>query len=104
ALVGGEQGFGKASLLRELERLSKSRGALVLHGRLVERVDPALPYQGFGEAFREYIDLDPARATKTLGDLLPELRALFPEIAEAAGRDSQAGIQPRREDRTFTLD
>ena len=104
ALVGGEQGFGKASLLRELERMAKSRGALVLHGRFVERVDPALPYQGFGEAFREYIDADPARATKTLGDLLPELRVLFPEIAEAAGRESQPLITPRREDRTFTLD
>jgi tetratricopeptide (TPR) repeat protein len=104
ALVGGEQGFGKGSLLRELERMAKSRGALVLHGRFVERVDPALPYQGFGEAFREYIDADPARAKKTLGDLLPELRTLFPEIAEAAGRESQALTTPRREDRTFTLD
>lgn len=104
ALVGGEQGFGKASLLRELERLSKSRGALVLHGRFVERVDPALPYQGFGEAFREYIEADPARATKTLGDLLPELRVLFPEIAESSGRDSHAQATPKREDRTFTLD
>jgi hypothetical protein len=104
ALVGGEQGFGKASLLRELERLSKSRGALVLHGRFVERVDPALPYQGFGEAFREYLDADPAKATKTLGDLLPELRVLFPEIAEAAGREAQSAAAPKREDRTFTLD
>ena len=104
ALVGGEQGFGKASLLRELERLSKSRGALVLHGRFVERVDPALPYQGFGEAFREYIEADPARASKVLGDLLPELRVLFPEIAESAGRDAQSQPTPKREDRTFTLD
>ncbi len=104
ALVGGEQGFGKGSLLRELERLAKSRGALVLHGRFVERMDPALPYQGFGEAFREYLDADPARATKTLGDLLPELRALFPEIAESARGESQALTAPRREDRTFTLD
>ena len=104
ALVGGEQGFGKGSLLRELERMAKSRGALVLHGRFVERVDPALPYQGFGEAFREYIDADPARATKTLGDLLPELRVLFPEIAEVSGRESHPLNAPRREDRTFTLD
>ena len=104
ALVGGEQGFGKASLLRELERMAKSRGALVLHGRFVERVDPALPYQGFGEAFREYLDADPDGAKKLLGDLLPELRSLFPEIAESARGDSQAHTAPRREDRTFTLD
>ncbi|MEO5761701.1 MAG: protein kinase, partial [Vicinamibacteria bacterium] len=106
ALVGGEQGFGKGSLLRELERLSKSRGAMTLHGRFVERVDPALPYQGFGEAFREYFDADPKRAAHALGDLLPELRALFPEIAESSRGESQAVIRPnqRREDRTFTLD
>ncbi len=104
ALVGGEQGFGKGSLLRELERLAKSRGALVLHGRFVERVDPALPYQGFGEAFREYLDADSAKATKALGDLLPELRILFPGIAEAARTESQALGFSRREDRTFTLD
>ena len=56
--------------------------------------------------YRQYFDLeaDPARARKTLGDLLPELRVLFPEIAEAAGRDSQSSIAPKREDRTFTLD
>ena len=103
-LVGGEQGFGKGSLLRELERIAKSRGALVLHGRFVERVDPALPYQGFGEAFREFLDGDPAGATKTLGDLLPELRGLFPEIAESARGDAQARAGANREDRTFTLD
>ena len=103
ALVGGEQGFGKGTLLRELERMAKSRGALVLHGRFVERVDPALPYQGFGEAFREYLDADRARGTKTLGDLLPELRVLFPEIAESAG-DAALAANPKREDRTFTLD
>ena len=104
ALVGGEQGFGKGSLLRELERLAKSRGALVLHGRFVERVDPALPYQGFGEAFREFLDADPKVATAAFGDLLPELRALFPEIAESARGDSSLSMAPRREDRTFTLD
>jgi IS5 family transposase len=27
ALIGGEQGLGKASLLREVERMAKSRGA-----------------------------------------------------------------------------
>jgi hypothetical protein len=104
ALVGGEPGFGKGSLLRELERTAKSRGAIVLHGRFVERMDPALPYQGFGEAFREYLDSDPDRATKTLGDLLPELRALFPEIAEVARGESSPISTTRREDRTFTLD
>jgi hypothetical protein len=67
-------------------------------------MDPALPYQGFGEAFREYIDADAAKAKKVLGDLLPELRGLFPEIAEAASRDSQSLAAPKREDRTFTLD
>ncbi|MBK5255854.1 MAG: protein kinase, partial [Vicinamibacteria bacterium] len=104
ALVGGEQGFGKVALLRELERMAKSRGATVLHGRFVERMDPALPYQGFGEAFREYLETDPAVATKVLGDLLPELRALFPEISEAARGDSPARPAARRDDRTFTLD
>jgi|CXWL01.1.fsa_nt_gi tetratricopeptide (TPR) repeat protein len=104
ALIGGETGFGKASLLRELERMAKSRGALVLHGRFVERMDPALPYQGFGEAFREYLDADPAEATTVLGDLLPELRILFPEIAEAVRSESQPVKLGRREDRTFTLD
>ena len=103
-LVAGEQGFGKGSLLRELERIAKSRGALILHGRFVERVDPALPYQGFGEAFREYLETDPPRAKKTLGDLLPELRVLFPEIAESAGGDAPLVPATKREDRTFTLD
>jgi hypothetical protein len=103
ALIGGEQGLGKASLLREVERMAKSRGAVVLHGRFVEKVDPALPYQGFGEAFREYLDADRERATRTIGDLLPELRALFPEIAEQAGGGS-GGATTKREDRTFTLD
>lgn len=104
ALVGGEQGFGKETLLRELERMAKSRGALVLHGRFVERVDPALPYQGFGEVFREYLEAEPGPAAKVLGDLLPELRVLFPEIAELARGDAPGLITPRREDRTFTLD
>lgn len=107
ALVGGDHGYGKGSLLSELERAAKNRGALVLRGRFIERTDPALPYQGFGEAFREYLASKQSspKDQNALRDFLPELTALFPELQETTGSGEWsplAGVS--RNDRSSVFD
>ncbi|MEO8358816.1 MAG: protein kinase [Vicinamibacteria bacterium] len=89
ALIEGDTGFGKSTLLSELSRFARGRGATVLSGRCVERSDPSSPFQAFGDALSEFLRgvcLDPeVRPTEVLGDLLPGLSRLFPQIAIPEG-------------------
>ncbi|MEO5762314.1 MAG: protein kinase, partial [Vicinamibacteria bacterium] len=85
ALIEGDTGLGKSTLLSELSRFARGRGATVLAGRFVERSDPSSPFQAFGDALAEFLGgtcLDPeVRPIEVLGDLLPGLHRLFPQIA-----------------------
>jgi hypothetical protein len=82
-LVGGEPGMGKTALLTEVGRRAAQRGALVLHGRFVERRDTSFPYQGFGEAIHEAARPRPGSPTGSAADLAGlarELITLFPML------------------------
>jgi DNA-binding SARP family transcriptional activator len=88
--VLGEAGIGKTRLLQELASSVRRRGALVLWGRCLEGAWVP-PYQAFVEAITGYAaqagasrlraDLGPAAGP--LGQLVPELRELLPDVPTA---------------------
>jgi DNA-binding SARP family transcriptional activator len=85
ALVGGEPGIGKTSLVAEVARHVHATGGTVLYGRCLEVA--GVPYHPFNEALGHYIDhasLDAlsnhvARFGGDLSRLLPGLSQRLPE-------------------------
>ena len=86
-LISGEPGMGKTRLSSEFARRAHDGGAMVLFGRCDEEL--AIPYQPFVEALTHYASgvspgdvesLGPHPAE--LGRLVPDLRAVFPEMTE----------------------
>ena len=95
-LLAGEPGIGKSRLAEELTTDARARGARVLVGRCWE-AGGAPAYWPWVQALRTYVrEADPDSLRAQLGDgaadlaqLLPELRALFPEIAEPPAPESE---------------
>lgn len=84
AVLGGQAGVGKTRLLDELERLSKSRGLRVLHGRFLEQ-DHVFPYQAFCDAFQEFFKSEGTSQDSrqiNFSDLSTDLMSLFPSLGE----------------------
>jgi hypothetical protein len=95
-LLGGEAGLGKSRILRELEGLARRRGAWVLHGRFSGQ--ETFPYHGFCELIQDFYrardsTLGPG-AILELGDLAPELVALFPALGEIPGMSREELRRP----------
>jgi DNA-binding SARP family transcriptional activator len=88
-LLAGEPGIGKSRLAEELTTDARARGARVLVGRCWE-AGGAPAYWPWVQALRTYVrEANPDLLRAQLGNgaadlaqLLPDLRALFPEIAE----------------------
>ncbi len=85
ALVGGEIGMGKTRLVEELGRFAQLRGIRVLRSHFSD--EAAFPYQGFCELIQDYFrgKEPPASASSgivDLGDLAPDLLALYPVLSE----------------------
>ena len=83
ALITGEPGIGKTSLLAELGRRVHASGAIVLYGRCDEGI--AAPFQPVAEALRQLVAAIPAARLRTqLGGWAPDLARLLPQIAGGA--------------------
>jgi DNA-binding SARP family transcriptional activator len=96
-LLVGEPGIGKSRLADELVAIARDRGARVLVGRAWE-AGGAPAYWPWVQALRAYIrESDPATVRAQLGDraadlaqLLPELRAVLPEVEEPSAPESDS--------------
>ncbi len=88
ALVGGESGVGKTRLARELHRLGRSRGCLVLTGQCFEQ-QGAPPYGPFVEIMDQAVRQTPREVRVALGESSPEIATIMPGL-----RRSYADIPP----------
>jgi eukaryotic-like serine/threonine-protein kinase len=95
-LLAGEPGIGKSRLAEELAAEARARGARVLVGRCWE-AGGAPAYWPWVQALRGYVrEAEPEGLRAQLGDgaadvgqLLPELRTLLPDIAEGSVPQSE---------------
>jgi predicted ATPase len=80
AVVSGEPGIGKTSVLGGLARRAEDRGCLVLEGRATE-LERALPFGLLIDAFDAYLEsLDARTYDRLAADGLAELGAVFPSL------------------------
>src|SRR4051812_12321118 len=94
-LLSGEPGIGKSRLADELTREARTRGAMVLSGRCWE-AGGAPAYWPWVQSLRAYVrEAAPDMLRTELGSgaielaqMLPELREIFPELAEPTSVDS----------------
>jgi ATP/maltotriose-dependent transcriptional regulator MalT len=85
AVVTGEPGIGKSSLLRELVRCAEAGGYLTFAGRAAE-LERELPFGPFVDAFDEYLESLGAGATDGLDpDRVENLGRVFPAMGPPAG-------------------
>jgi len=80
AVLSGEPGIGKTSVLGELARRAEERGCLVLEGRATE-LERALPFGLLIDTFDAYLEsLDPRTYDRLAADGLEELGSVFPSL------------------------
>jgi DNA-binding SARP family transcriptional activator len=109
ALVGGEAGIGKSRLADELAAQAAQRGAKVLWGRCWE-AGGAPAYWPWLQSLRshlresgvEAIRSDLGTGAQYLGQILPELRELLPDLPAAPALDHE-GARFRLFDATATF-
>jgi class 3 adenylate cyclase len=90
-LVAGEPGIGKTRLVTELAGRAERQGALVLWGHCYEG-DWTPPYAPFAEALDAHVanappdelEADTGTGGAALAQLVPRLRAVLPDLPEAA--------------------
>jgi DNA-binding SARP family transcriptional activator/tetratricopeptide (TPR) repeat protein len=94
ALVAGEAGVGKTSLVSRLAVAAHTDGALVLAGHCDEGY--GAPYRPFVEALAPLLAYGPALAAlDRMGDLGPELGPLVPDASgRLPGRDAALDADP----------
>ncbi len=84
AVVTGEPGIGKTSLLAELADRAQARGCLVLDGRASE-LERELPFGLIVDAFDAYLEsLDGRSFDRVAADELDELATVFPSLRSLA--------------------
>lgn len=80
AIIGGEPGIGKTSLLVELLARADAHGCLALHGSASE-FERELPMGVVVDALDEYVgSLDPQSFSRVAADDLTELARVFPAL------------------------
>jgi predicted ATPase len=98
ALLSGEPGSGKTSLLQAAAVLAEREGALVLQAGL-ERSDGTAPFQPFMDAFDGYLDALPITELHGLvGERAESLERIFPGLLE------RLEILPDEDDHGFEAD
>src|ERR671923_3015576 len=86
AVVRGEPGIGKTSLLTELASRAEERGCLVLEGRATE-LERELPFGLLIDTFDAYLEsLDPRTYDRLAADGLEELASVFPSLRALGAR------------------
>ena len=103
AMIGGEPGIGKTSLVGEFSRTVRSRGAVVLYGRCDE--EGVVPYQPFVEALRNYVAACPVSTLRErlhgleadLARVFPELLGRMPELSTPMRSEGDLGFADHRE-------
>ena len=86
AVLSGEPGIGKTSVLSELARRAEERGCLVLDGRATE-LERALPFGLLIDTFDAYLEsLDPRTYDRLAADGLEELASVFPSLRALGAR------------------
>jgi DNA-binding CsgD family transcriptional regulator len=84
AVVWGEPGIGKTSLLAELGRRANAKEFLVLEGRAAE-FERGLPFGAIVDAFDDYLaSVDTPSLERLAGDGLGELTRVFPSLRPLA--------------------
>jgi DNA-binding SARP family transcriptional activator/class 3 adenylate cyclase len=79
-LVAAEAGMGKTRLLAELAERAREESLLTLAGGCYEQ-EGKLPYGPIHDALLDYVRGEPEAAVRSrLGDLLPELARILPEL------------------------
>jgi DNA-binding SARP family transcriptional activator len=109
-LIAGEPGIGKSRLADECSSVADARGARILWGRCWE-AGGAPAYWPWVQALREYIrdgdqegirkELEPVAAD--LAQMLPELRELFPGLAQGPADGDPEGARFRLFDSTASF-
>jgi serine/threonine protein kinase/tetratricopeptide (TPR) repeat protein len=87
-LLSGESGVGKTRLARELHRLGRGRGCLVLTGQCFEQ-QGAPPYGPFVEIMDQAVRQSPREVRVALGESAPEIATIMPGL-----RRSYSDIAP----------
>ncbi|HEV3311117.1 MAG TPA: BTAD domain-containing putative transcriptional regulator [Chloroflexota bacterium] len=96
ALISGEPGIGKTSLLGWFARQTHSDGAVILYGRCDE--DRTIPYGSFVEALDQFVARVEDDVISAIGDehlptlarLLPAVRERRPDVMEKGASDPDA--------------
>ena len=96
-LLGGEPGIGKSRLADELASIARDRGHLVLWGRVWEDAG-APPYWPWVQALRTYLRATAPEVLRRhigtgasdVAQMLPELRATFPDLAPSPDAESES--------------
>jgi DNA-binding CsgD family transcriptional regulator/tetratricopeptide (TPR) repeat protein len=96
ALISGEPGIGKSSLLDELASRAGSAGCLVLEGRATE-LERDFPFGLIVDALDGYLASLDARSFDRLGaEELGELASVFPALRSLRGAGSGVGTAAER--------
>jgi DNA-binding SARP family transcriptional activator len=81
-LITGATGVGKTRLLAEVARQAREHNMLTLAGACYER-EGQLPYSPCHDALLDYVQAVPRAVLKaSIGDLLPEIARIVPELRE----------------------
>ena len=109
-MLAGEPGIGKTSTAREFTEYSVSQGAEVLWGRCYESIGMP-PYWPWIQAIRSYVrDHDSELLLSQMGtgaadiaEIVPEVRARFPDLEPSPGLDSPEQARVRLFDSITTF-
>src|SRR6185437_802242 len=96
-LLGGEAGFGKTRLLRELSARAQDAGFGVRSGQCVEPGAEGLPFAPLVDVLRTLArTMPPEQLGRVLGPATSALSRLLPELAPDAQPPGSAGETPQK--------
>jgi len=102
-VLGGEAGVGKTRMAREIARIARQRGFLVLTGHCLD-MDGAPPYQPLLDQISQAARLTPPENLRaSLGENAPEVAKLMPELRQQFPDIGQPAELPPDQERRYLL-